>query len=482
MANPIKLFENSIYKKKAPLMQTIQDLRDGDHEVLIQSKYLWPHEFEVSPSGYQLRAIREKRSRYTNCMELVESTWVSLVLKHAMAIPQEVVDLFGDGINDVDGDGKDIKTFLREVVAPLYFRLGNPHILTNAPAEGAVSRGEESALGIKPFWQAISPLAIKDWQVDKSIPSIKRYKAIRWEYTAEQERDGLESAPVDALYSQSFRLKDGKVYDKRYRSEGERASNLWVLEREAELQGWQELPIAFIESETWLKEVSEQQLKLFNLESALDSQLNSQAFQRIFITGVTSEKAKVMLHEYVINFLPEGSAVTIAEPTNPVALQDRIAQTGSLLFRVAFNRAFTLNEASKESVGADSAAAMREEQTALVLNAIDDLELLINRAIQHYAKFKNAKNFKGKVVLSRDVDEMDLDKTIQLAQSVYDEMKKSPTWIREYLKAVADEMPVANKETIKQEIDGASFSSSAPIDIRSAIKERLSGTNKAVPS
>lgn len=479
MAKKIKLGTNPLYDKKAQRLQVIADFNEGNHEVLKNPVYLWPHEFEQSKGGEKIRKIRELRSRYTNCVEIVISTWVSLVLKNDPTIPQEVIDLFTEeGISDVDAEGRDIKTFMREVVAPIYFAYGNPHILTNAPATPAISQSEQVAMGIKPFWKALSPLEIKDWLLDSSVPSVKKYKAIRWEYFAEKERESILEKAVLQRQCQAFQIKNGAVVDMRFVADGSGENPDWEITSETPLNGFKEIPIAFVNSDSWLYGVDEQQLRLFNLESSLDCQLNSQAFQRIFISGMTSEKAKVTISEYIINFLPEGANVVIAEPTNPVALMARIEQVSSLLFKVAFNRQFVLSPTSKEAPGADTTKAMREEQLALVLNAIDDLEMLLNKAIQHYALFKNKKNFKGKVTLSRDVDELDIERAIQLAQSVYDDMKQYPTWFKEFLKSVAKKMQLGDEEEILKEIDAGS--AAGPKSLKSIIENRLNGNNQEV--
>lgn len=475
----IKLGVNKEYARRAPELQEIQDLVDGNHSVLKSEHFLWTHEFEQNEKeGANIRKRREQRSRYTNCMEIVVSTWTSLILKNDPAIPASVNAVFGDeGLKDVDGEGNNLKTFMREKVAPIYFALGNAHILTNAPNIEVANRKVEKGLGIRPFWTVLSPLVIKDWMFTNEVASLRQYREFRYEFLRDGERQSLEEQHEEFIHSNRLAIIDNKVCEVRYKSskpykEGSLPPKDWEKIEELTIDGLAELPIAHVTSDTWLRSVKEQQLRLFNFESALDNQLISQAFQRIFISGMTSEKAKMLLNEFVINFLPEGANVTIAEPSNPVALERRIMTTIVMLFKVAFNHQFIIAEGSKESPSAESTKAMKQEMIALALNAIDDLELLLNRAVKHYAMFKKHKGDIEDIKLSREITEADIEMTITLATSVFQQMMESKTWIRSYLKAVARRMPLDDLEAIEKEIDSLEFGPKKP-DIMSALKSRL---------
>ena len=462
-ASKIAFYEHPAYADLAADWQVYQDLFEGRPRIL-RAKYLTKLQLEMAKvDGAKLRGLREGSSYYTNLEEPVESTWISIILRKAATIPPEVIELFQGHENDVDGEGHDIMGFIREKLAPMYLRFGRPIIVSNAPDIQVTSEAEREALGVRPFWQVLNPLEVKDWQYLTGPSAVeKKFKFIRSEYDVDKERAEPTEKPGRACRTKILQIRNGKVYQRIFEKNQNKD---WVLVgTESKLVGWNELPIAHLDGDSWMGAVSQQQLKLFNLESALDTQLCAQAFQRILISGMTSKKAKLAFNEYAVNFLPDGAQVTIAQPTNPVALQARIDQTVSYLWKVAFNRSNQLAQNSKESMSADASQEMKSEQVALALQAVSDLENLINIAVRHIAKFRKQENFDKKITLNRDITPADIDRKIQIVKANYNDVQRIPEFHRQYLAMLVDALDMPDKEKIKAEIKKIGTAELAPVD------------------
>lgn len=469
----IEFFEHPQFIRMRPKYQKWQDLHDGDPDVLRTKTYLTPHEFEYDPTcGTKIRLIREGRSYYTNVFEIVESTLTSLALKGEPVVSEEVKKLFGEYIEDVDGEGHSLISFLRESVLPNYLRFGRTWIQTDAPKEAGLSKEDEQKRGIRPVWSAWSALEVKDWKI-KRAGSAKKYEIVRIEYVADKERQDLATKPEEVTRTKVFSVDAAGFTATTYEEEKSQSGKSWKQIEEAQVAIGDELPIAFVASEPWLKDVAELCLRLFNLESSLDYQLNSQGIQKIFVSGMNDDKAKMVFHETAVNFTAEGSQVTVVEPSNPVALIQRIEQTLALIFKVAFNRVQLLPQDSKESPAADAAKAAKSEQVDLVLAIIEDIENLVNEAISHWALFKNQKDFKGKICLSRDITDEDINQAILNAQAHLNYMTKIPEWIRAYLKKVAESQKLENEDIILKAIEAQDWGTDSGQSVRQGLLSKF---------
>lgn len=477
-----ELSEHPEYTARAEEFQKYQDLYTGDHDTLIQAKYLVPHELEkAQKDGYKLRAIREARTQYTNFFEPVESTWVSIVLSDKLDVPPAVTKLFGDYENNVDGEGHSLLTFLREKVAPQYFRFGRAYILTDAPKDVAPSRADEIRLGIRPRFKMLDVLDVRDWQFRQSADYATQLTGIRSEALYDEPRASLTQKPNRALYSYVRELVGNEYVTLVYkRAQDADKKAAWELVETITLSGWDELPVSTICTDPWLRDVGQQTLRVFNLESALDSCLNGQAFQRIIAAGDLTNDQKMAWNEYAINFAPAGTSIIVVNPADTASLSARIEQTINYLIRNAFNRSHGLTQDSKEAPSAQSTNAMKSEQMALATAAADDIENLINNSIRHFAKFKGIQDFQERVTLGKNFSEENIDQQIALFQAYADAIRKVPTWYKAHLKRVAERENLAEIDEIKTEIDGMQIEQQPQQqDLRSQLLQKLGNGNAA---
>lgn len=461
-----EFYEHPCFTANKDKWETYRDLYEGDHETLVSFKYLWPHELELSsqpirsdPSvhaqiqetvGQRIRRIRARRSRYLNMTEPVVSNLIAMAFKKQIAIDPEVETLFGDEIADVDGKGTSLESFIMGPLAIAYFRDGRPILHVDAPENSASSRAEERTNGFRPFLEILDLREIPDWQLAEVGPRAGKFDWLRYQYEVVGERGGPTDEPKEIEYCKVLALENGLVVVRIYRQEEE--SDDWTLIEERPLSGWAEIPVStIVNNESWIKDVSELQLVLFNLMSAYYNQLNTQAFQRVFIAGDLGEKHQISISEYAVSQLPAEAKPYVIEPSSMDALVNGINSTAEQIYKVAFNRTRSLPAGSKEAPGADTIQEMNLELIVLLKQALEEMETLINQGIRHYAMFKlgpeKGANFTGKVTLPKDIDVQPVAQRLEIFLAYKDEIRKVLPWRKAELSKAAGEMGYDREST-----------------------------------
>lgn len=461
----VKFFEHPTYASNKDAWEKYSDLFNGDHDILTDEKYLWPHEFEknLQKEGSSIRAIRERRSRYINWIRPILQRYVSLLFKNEpdFSAVMRVFEKGGrDEFTNVDGEGTDFPTFIKNKIALNYFLYGRAVVLTDSLPIQARNAAEERALGQRPFFELLPALDVKDWDIaGKDSARRGDLNWLRSEYTLLEPRESATEAPERYKYSRIYALDGGRYVQRLYR--GDKADklklnddNTWELVAEQAIGDFDYIPISYAWGEPWVKDISEIALLIHNTQSALDNQLLYQAFQRIIATGNFEASDSAILSESAILMLPEGMQITVVEPSNPAALIDRLNTLIQILFQVAFARVRLVPSDAKGIEGADTQREAKQEFIALLTSAGRDIEALTNQAVRDYAAFKGMSDFQEEVQFDFDITIEDLDQQIRLIQAFYDDIKKSETWYRETLKKIAVQMNLAEIDVITEEIDG----------------------------
>jgi len=476
----VEFFEHPEYSENQDNWETYHDLYEGDPEDLKSAKYLWPHELETiqSADSQRIRAIREMRSTYTNLLEPIVSRYTSLFFKDPPVISPEVAKMFGDEINDVTGTGKSLVSFIQDDVTKAMLLYGKPIVLTDAPSIEVSSLAEQKALGLRPIFRLLPALDVKDWEVDGK----NGFKFLRYEYCEVEPRESASKEPTESIYSKVFSFSNGVYTVETYKAESEEGEDgqKWKLVDSYTKSGFPNLPIRSIENgESWVKDVAEQCRKLYNLESTRDSIQYFQAHQRIFFKGVVSEEQKKAIAEYTAGFLPADAGIEVLQPVDTTSIDNNIEKTVQNIFRIAFNQ----NRVSADSAQVESAATQRETKeqvAALIESEIESIENLANQFIKDYAFFKGIKNFEGKIQLSRNIQDIDIDKEILILNALRDDIRAVPSWYREVLKKLAAFQGLDNFDAIAADIDKTSIATNkATVDTRSAILTRLANGQAA---
>ena len=452
----VNFYENPEYAVELPDWIKYRDLFEGKHGTLIGFNYLWAHELEHSTRrvsehenitvGEKLRNLRAKRSRYLNMMEPVVSTFVGLLYNGGITLDKETVALLGDEINDIDGNGTNLENFIKDNISRNYFLYGKPIVYVDAPANDAASLNEQQQMGYRPYMEVLNPIEVKDWQTDKA-----GYNLFRYEYELLGVRASLQDEPSLIKYCKEFTLGPDGFIVSIYAVNKDKE---WGLVSERLVSGWERLPISTVfHNKSWVKDVADLNLVLFNLMSAYYNQLNSQAFQRIFISGESlGDKYQMAISEFTAVVLPGNVSVTTVEPSNMQPLTDACDRTIDNIYRVAFNRSKSLSVASKESPSADASREQSVELNALLKQAASEIEACINSAIKDYAKYKGVEDFTGGISIQTDFGAADFQEQMDLWLAHRDEIKKILPWKKAYLKKVADEQDFTEAEEEEDQI------------------------------
>jgi hypothetical protein len=458
---PIEFHQHPEYTENLPEFRRYRDLYEGKHSVLISAQYLWPHEIESSTKewredesgvkvtvGAHLRSTRARRSRYLNILEPILSTWVSLLFHKDIEVDEATQEMLGDEQDDIDGKGMSLKDFIRGPVALAYFRDGRPNLFVDAPGGEYKSRAEEQRAGFRPYMEVLDVLEVKDWEFFTDGEHRGKYKWLRCEYKLIEPRASAEEPPKESTYCRVKTISDGTYVQKIYRLE----EGAWTIEGEIPFADWDQVPVTTIHhNESWLKDISELQLVLFNVMSAWYNQLNTQAFQRGVLAGDLGEKHKISISEYTWAIVPQGTVPHVIEPSTTEPLTQAIDRTVDQMYRVAFNRSRGLAADSKEAPSEETIREMNQELVTLLVSSMTEIEKLVNEALRFYAKFKGIEDFEGKVTLSKDLTADDVAKQGEIYSIYRDEIRKVLDWRKTHLKKVAQQMGYPDDDVDKIE-------------------------------
>lgn len=457
----ITFYEHPGFQENEDQWKTYRDLYEGNHNTLTSYKYLWPHELELSSQGglnvdpvtkqsesvgQRIRRIRAMRSRYLNMFEPIVSNLIAMAFKKPMEVDASVEKMLGDDIEDIDGKGTSLQSFITGPLAIAYFRDGKPIVYVDAPTNNAFSAGEEKAAGFRPYMEVLDVLEVPDWQISKDGG---KYDWLRYEFEVVEERASAQEEPQEVEYCKILAIEGGQVVVRVYREDEEKED--WVFVSEVVLDGWKELPLSTCwNNESWVKDVAELQLVLYNLMSAYYNQLNTQAFQRIFVAGDLGEKHQISISEYAISQIPPEAKPYVIEPSNPQGLVDAINSTADQIYKVAFNRTRSLPAGSKEAPGATTIQEMNVELTSVLKQALEEIESIINSALKHFAMFKlgpeKGAAFEGKVTLAKDIDQQGVTDRLQVFLAYRDEIRKVLPWRKAEMRRAAGEMGYSDEE------------------------------------
>lgn len=424
----IALYQHPAYKALAPHWIKWRDLYEGDHETLVTNRsYL--HSLGIEDHTHQdairLRRGREQRTRYFNVNEIVVSIWVSIFFqkKYSLgAATQKMLKDAGNAEANIDGHGTSLESFIKDQVAVGIFNYGRAQVLADSfPMRGA-SLGQEKALGIRAFLELLNPLAVVDWQKESTDTArLGKYRWLRHEYDMYEDRKWNETFRR-FRYSNVLSMEGGKYLIHRYRTEvteegmalkrkdqsgKELAPSIDLIETiETDLT---EIPLATYESESWVKDVSEENLRGFNLRSVKDQVEYEAGYRPIFLIGDGIQDRKGDISSSIWPILPGGSNVIPIEPVNTTNLQASIDNSIELAFKMGLNQLRAIAAGSKETQAADSQAAERLNTTALVESSIGEIETLMNASLKNFAAVMGKPDFEPELELNRELSQQSFE-------------------------------------------------------------------------
>lgn len=460
------LFTHPDYDANAPDWVRYRDLYEGKHDTLKDARYLWPHQIELRGDlgATQLRTSREQRTRFLALPEMLLSLWESFLFPKEATADKKVQDLMGDAINDVDGKKTTLHSYIKNITCQ-FLNYGKGLTLVSKSTFQARTQAEYAALGIRPIFEMISPLALMDWSIDSNSGArIGRYNMARLEYDLWAERLRATQQPTKDRISDEYYIEGGQVQIVRYRiakdeqgkAQTEKGRPLWEIMPDFPIPlNLAEIPLASMQDESWLKDADEEVLRHFNLRSNKDNILYNQGFQRIIIFGI--DKLDAQFGEYIISTVREpGANMQQVDPVSVEGYNLAIAEALDNVFKVGLNRWRSLPVDSRAAQAADSQAEESKNAIDLARTLLTDIENYINDAIQHWAAFEGKKDFDGRVELFKDLKQEDWTRFMSAYNSFRDDLKELPTLRKEALKKLPDLFNVTDADIraeIEKEID-----------------------------
>lgn len=178
-------------------------LMGGTAAMRAAGKTYLPQEPAESPTAYQNRLART--TLYNEFGRAVRSI-TGKVLEAGVKIKDDTPPTIAEFTESVDRSGRDLERFLHDVVEDA-MAVGRSHVLVDFPKkpEGVISRADEIAAGLRPYWFHIKVEDLIYWKLDKGRLVEIRIKEYD-EYGTEQIRQLTETEWT--LWQQTAERKD----------------------------------------------------------------------------------------------------------------------------------------------------------------------------------------------------------------------------------------------------------------------------------
>ena len=437
----MELYSNTEFKILAPKYTVYNDLYEADHAVVTSSNYLIRHALETQTQGHDLLRLRVARTRYRNFIEPIISAFVAMAFKQPIDV-SEVTDIFTDDvIANIDGKNTTLTNFIKNCVAKDYFLFGQSYILTDAPANPT-----------RAYWQSLSPLSVPDWQNEAYSTE---FNALRYEYYEARARRDLETEEMMVLKSRQYLLSNTGVIAQEYEKSGKDWEKVGAP---IDLQ-LNKVPVAKVtKNKSWVHDACEEALRYHNLLSMRDNVLNHQGYQRSYIAGEMDDNSSKLVNEYVTGILPTGAQVFTVDSADTTGIEKALDQSQTAVFQIAFNMQRVLPFDSKGIQGEGTIAENKKELRDLIITAIQEINDVVNVAVQHFAMFNNKPDYEGKIKFSTDLTIEDIDtvlKTLPITKPYSDKM---PIWKKSIVRKLIKSQQLPEQDEILKELETADLS------------------------
>lgn len=477
----MKLYNHPDYDKNYNDFIKWRDLYEGKHSTLIKPEYLWPHPLEVmgtAESG-KLLAARQNRTRYLNLNEIIVSLWISLFFREQPLLDKQTTVLFGDSIKNVDGKQNSFNCFIKNIVTPNYLNYGQAYVLVDSFNQSPKSRAEEIKSGFRPILQCLHPLDVVDWEFEQGDPArLGKLNFLRHQFYKVEPRKTATQKPETKLWTHSLELENGQYVVKRwaahvndnqqYQQQQQKQDGIEWDDKGIVLVGGDEIPIAFIRSESWMKDVSEEALRAYNLRSNYDNIVHFGCYDTKVATGVNSEDEQALkrMTEYTIIMLKSADAqVTKIAATDPGAYERAYGDAISTTFKVGLNQLRALPQDAATAQSAETIGEDKEAQYNLVSSAIEDLENLTNNIVKLYADFAGVKNFTGSVTFNKEVKEEDINTFVAVWTAFSDLLKRVDGVDIAAVKKVIKKLKLDNEDKLLASAENLQPEQKEPVNI-----------------
>lgn len=447
----MKFYEHPIYKTMLPDWVVYADFYKGDKKTLIMPEYLIPHEFEITEKGRQIRLIREQRTEYTNHIEAFIKRFISLIFRKSIDLSLISEILPQEELTNIDGNETTLENFIKNQIAPLYFLYGKVGVYIDSLNIQAKSKLEEQELGLRPFAQVVDPRELIDWQYSDTSYGKELDFAV-WRYQVLEQRVSATEEPTFNTYVR-YLYKDVNGYNIDLYKLEDKDNYKLVANQSIDLDF---IPLAILESDSWIKGAMPKARQLYNLESVLDNIHLFQAHQRIIATGdfKSDSGGQVAANEGNLLLLNGNGAITVVSPADTIAIERRIEQVKMDMIKIVFHQQRHLPADSAVAEGWQTMREAKEDFRSIAVNAAKDLQNFVNNFLYNYLLYKNENVEREEfVVLDTNVSETDVTEFMLWLNAFASSIQKYPTWQKAVDKEAAKKMNLPQTEEILDEIE-----------------------------
>lgn len=438
------------YVDALPQWERVNDLYEGKHSVVCSDRYLVPHQIERTkdPIALELWAARKQRTKYLKLPRMIAEVLTAFFYRKMATLNAEGKALLGDAEADIDGKGNSLGMFIKAATKDM-FRYGKLFVLVDAYGHEVQTRAQERAMGLRPFFSLVSPLAIPQWDIESEFPSrIGQLNMLRHEYSLTMPCRRAFDKIVTRYMSDELFIDDAGFYSiQRYVREKDQSGKLktdtgldspsWKEDGGPILTQLMEIPIARVEGEPWLDEVCDEAERVLNLRSERDNVLHFQGYKQIWEIGADERPGDAPSGEYIYRHLPIGGGIAEVSEVNTGSWDNAINEGINYAYKMGLLQLRSLPTDSKVGQAADSMSEEKDTTCARVETAIMDLETCFNQALQFYAEFSGKKAPNARIEFNKEIAQESFDEVIQIWQAFSDIFKRVEVVTAEVAKKAA---------------------------------------------
>jgi hypothetical protein len=205
-------------RKTEPHRQITAKLRGGTHSMRQAGEVYLPRQTRESETGYQNRL---NRSVLTNYYTKTVDTFVGRIVKKPPKILESTPPQIGALVEDIDNQGNDLATFLREAITAatddgiVYFYVDSPQSRVESEEARIRSMADDEAQGIRPFVTMIRAEQVLDIHYDdRQNLDLVRYSFTHTEKDPEDEFSTITRNRIRVIDLDNGRVRH-RIYEKR---------------------------------------------------------------------------------------------------------------------------------------------------------------------------------------------------------------------------------------------------------------------------
>jgi hypothetical protein len=173
--------------------------------------------------------------------------------------------------------------------------------------------------------------------------------------------------------------------------------------------------------------------------------------------------------------LPENGNALKLDPVDVAPYERALEDSFSTSMKLGLNMLRMLPGTSLENQSAESTAQEKENLYALVDSSLEDIENVVNEAIEYAALYKGIKDFESDVKFDRAITEQSTTEFVSLAQAFMDKLTKYPQAGKELLMRAATQLQLSEEAIKEIEENGVQQEESPETERQALIDEVING-------